>query len=94
MPPAQFISSCIFKKYPDRYASEDLVEGKLGATEFKFSEVHAEEKYEIRDSDGKNRTEFSTLFKGLFFVADFNKLKFPIFEICQLGETIPPKNKR
>jgi hypothetical protein len=73
IPSEQFINSCILKQYPDRYASEDLVEGKLGATEFKFSEVHAEEKFKVRDSDGKDRTQFRTLFKGLFFVADFNK---------------------
>ena len=49
----------------DRYLGEDRVEGKHGATAFRFSEIRL-----VRD-EPKNRSE--TLFSGLFFVADFNK---------------------
>jgi hypothetical protein len=52
----------------DRYAGEDLVSGRYGATEFRFSELHVKE---VRRH--KNRTETVPVFDGLFFVADFNK---------------------
>jgi hypothetical protein len=52
----------------DRYAGEDLVTGRHGATEFRFSELHVKEL-----KRRKNRTETRPIFDGLFFVADFNK---------------------
>lgn len=70
---SQFINSKIFNRYPDRYEGDDLVLGKIGATQMEFSEIHAEYKTETRGSDGKKETEWNTIFKGLFFVADFNK---------------------
>ena len=73
IPMAWFTGSDIFKRYPDRYKGDDFVEGKLGATEIKFSEIHAEYKTETTDSKGRRQTHWHTIFKGLFFVADFNK---------------------
>jgi len=64
-----FTSSEIFKRKPDRYRGDDFVEGELGATKIEFSEIHAQ--YRTRDSKG--RSHWHTIFKGLFFVADFNK---------------------
>ena len=62
---------------PDRYSGKDLVQGNIGATAVRFSLVHAEEKYEETetDSDGQSHshTEYRTIFRGLFFIADFNK---------------------
>ncbi len=68
---ADFRNSGLFR-FPDRYSSEDMIQGKVGETTLRFSEVHAE--YRQEHSDGKNtRTEYHTIFKGLFLIADFNK---------------------
>ncbi|MFH2219175.1 MAG: DUF3137 domain-containing protein [Pseudomonadota bacterium] len=70
---SRFEGCRIFTRRPDRYTGDDLVQGKLGATQIQFSEIHAEEKSEHTDSKGNRRTEWHTIFRGLFFVADFNK---------------------
>ena len=69
----KFEDSKIFKHSIDRYSSEDLVTGIIDKTEIVFSEVHAEYKTETRSKHGGKQTEWHTVFKGLFFVADFNK---------------------
>ena len=69
----KFRGSRIFEHRIDRYRGEDHVSGKLGATEVEFSEIHAEYKTVTHDSKGRRRTHWHTIFKGLFFVADFNK---------------------
>ena len=58
---------------PDRYRSEDLVYGKYGKTEFQMAEIHAEEKRERRNSKGKKKTSYHTIFKGVLLIADFHK---------------------
>ncbi|WP_020565846.1 DUF3137 domain-containing protein [Methylosarcina fibrata] len=63
----------IFRASIDRFHGDDLVEGTLGATYCRFSELHHQEKRESTDSKGRRRTHWVTVFKGLFFVADFNK---------------------
>jgi hypothetical protein len=70
---AEFNSSRIFTQYPDRLRGDDLVQGRIGLTEIKFSEVHAEHKTQRTDRRGHRRRRYSTIFKGLFFMADFNK---------------------
>jgi len=67
IPKSTFMASEIFKTRPNRYKGDDYVSGKVGATEIVFSEVHAEYK-----SGGKNSSR-RTIFKGLLFIADFNK---------------------
>ncbi|MGQ9603305.1 MAG: DUF3137 domain-containing protein [bacterium] len=69
----QFNSSRIFTSYPDRIRGDDLVEGRIGSTKITFSEVHAERKSETIDRYGRRRRRYSTIFRGLFFIADFNK---------------------
>lgn len=64
---SEFDASKIFHTRPNRYKGDDLVWGIIGQTAAKFSEVDA--KYE---SGGKNRS-VRQIFKGLFFIADFNK---------------------
>jgi hypothetical protein len=54
----------------DSYHCEDLISGKFGNTAIRFSEVHSQRKE--RSSDGKG-DHWVTNFKGIFFVADFNK---------------------
>jgi len=68
IPKSTFVASQIFKTKPNRYKGDDYVRGKIGETNVEFSELHAE--YE--SGSGKNRSR-RTVFKGLFFVADFNK---------------------
>lgn len=69
----RFNSSRIFSRYPDRMRGDDMVEGTIGETQIAFSEVHAQYKTETSDGDGGRRRRYHTIFKGLFFVADFNK---------------------
>ncbi|RDC56879.1 DUF3137 domain-containing protein [Pedobacter chinensis] len=68
----EFIFSQLFTKDPDRYKTEDLVSGKAGQTNFYFAEVHAEYKTVTHTKNG-TRTEWHDIFKGIIFVADFNK---------------------
>ena len=69
----EFQSSTLFKERIDRYKGEDYVQGLIDKTEIRFSELHAEHKTTTTDSKGNTQTHWSTIFKGLFFVADFNK---------------------
>ena len=62
----------VFRR-PDRYHSEDLIAGKIGQTAFRFAEVHAESLQTRRNFKGETSEDYRTIFKGLFFVADFNK---------------------
>jgi hypothetical protein len=72
--PQQGISQTMFKAaglflhHIDRYKCEDMIQGRVGRTEISFSEVHAQ----YQTGSGKNR-HWETLFRGLFFIADFNK---------------------
>ncbi|HCE46823.1 MAG TPA: Galanin [Lentisphaeria bacterium] len=68
-----YMDSQIFLTNPDRYKCEDYVSGKIGETFIEFSEVHSEYKTETRDSKGHRQTHWHTIFRGLFFIADFNK---------------------
>lgn len=51
-----------------RYNGDDLVSGTVGKTAIRFCELHTQQ---VRSS-GKNTTVV-TIFRGLFFIADFNK---------------------
>ncbi|HHQ45242.1 MAG TPA: DUF3137 domain-containing protein [Candidatus Altiarchaeales archaeon] len=68
-----FKSSRIFLDRVDRFSSEDMVAGRIGKTLMHFSEMHALEKHETRDSKGRRHTHYETIFRGIFFTADFNK---------------------
>ena len=68
-----FLASGIYRQGIDRYSYEDYFTGSVGETAFSFSEVHAEYKTESTDSKGNRQTQWHTIFKGLFFIADFNK---------------------
>jgi hypothetical protein len=65
--------SDIFRNRIDRFQGDDLVEGALGATRMRFSELMHQEKHETTDSKGRRQTRWVTIFKGIFFIADFNK---------------------
>jgi hypothetical protein len=73
IPKSRYEESGIFKTGVDRYRGDDLVSGAIDKTAFVFSELHTEYKTRHTDSKGNTRTEWHTIFKGLFFCADFNK---------------------
>ncbi len=73
IPQSEFTRSQLFLTHPDSYSGEDHISGVVGKTQVQFSEVHAQEKRETRDSKGHRHTHYVTIFKGVFFIADFNK---------------------
>ncbi len=68
-----FQRSRIFLTNVDRYRGDDMVEGVVDKTKIWFSEINAEYKRVTTDSKGKTKTTWHRIFKGLFFIADFNK---------------------
>jgi hypothetical protein len=64
----------------NKYKGDDLVTGTVGKTAIRFSELLTQMEKETTDSKGNRSKSVTTIFKGLFFVGDFNK-KF-------IGETI------
>ncbi len=68
-----FQRSRIFLKNVDRYNGDDMVQGKIDKTQVWFSEVKAEYRNTTTDSKGRTKTSWHTIFKGMFFIADFNK---------------------
>lgn len=72
VPRDEFTNSAIFQKYCNLYNGEDHFKGKLGKTAIEFSEVTG--KHVTSSGTGSKRKEHQSLiFKGIFFVADFNK---------------------
>lgn len=64
-----FEHSKLFPHSIDRYRGNDYIKGSIDNVALEFSDVHAE--YQTRDSKG--RTQWHTLFRGLFLIAEFNK---------------------
>lgn len=58
--------------HPKRYYSSGAITGEIGKTNFTFAEILAEDMQEVKNEmiDSKQYTD---LFRGVFFVADFNK---------------------
>ena len=73
IPLKQFKRSGIYTGSVDRYRGEDYFFGKYEGVDLVFSEVHAEEKHTTTDSKGNRESHYDTIFKGVFFIADFNK---------------------
>ena len=67
-----FRESQIFSGRADRYTGEDLIHGRYGKTDFRLSEVKAQERRQQHTKRG-TRTYYVTIFEGLFMVADFHK---------------------
>lgn len=70
---SEYFQSKLFLTDVDRYSGDDLVSGTIGKTSIRFSEVHSEYKTESTDSKGRKRTSWHTIFRGIFFIGDFNK---------------------
>ena len=73
IPLSDYHSSKLFTHGVDRHKGDDYVKGIIDKTDFEFSELHTEYKQVTTDSKGNTRTTWHTIFKGLFFHADFNK---------------------
>jgi len=69
IPQSLFEFSRLFAQRIDRFRGNDLVRGQIDGISLQFSDVHAEH----RSQDSKGRTQWSTIFQGLYIVADFNK---------------------
>jgi hypothetical protein len=68
IPRTTFQQSGIFLNKINKYNGDDLISGKIDKTEIIFSEIHAQE----MSGSGKDR-KLKTIFRGIFFVADFHK---------------------
>jgi len=68
VPKEYFLLSKLYDKYPTKYSGEDLIKGKIDNTRFIFSEIKAQREYK-----SKYYSFYKTFFKGIFFIADFNK---------------------
>lgn len=66
---SMFKNSQLLRKKPNLYQGDDLATGKIGDTSIRFSEIEAA--YETSSSRDKGAA--TIIFKGLFFIADFNK---------------------
>jgi hypothetical protein len=69
----EYMASLLYPRDVDRHKGEDLLHGRVGATEVRMSELHTEYKTTSTDSKGRTRTSWHTIFKGLFVSADFHK---------------------
>jgi hypothetical protein len=63
-----YTRSKLYLENISRYNGDDLVSGTVGKTAIRFCELHTQQ---VRKS-GKNTTVV-TIFRGLFFIGDFNK---------------------
>ncbi len=59
--------SKLFVTKPDRYWGDDYLNGTVGKTGIRFSELHTQ-----YQTGGKDKS-WHTIFRGIFFIADFNK---------------------
>lgn len=73
IPSSSFVESELFRTKPDRYSTEDLIEGSYGKTFLQLAEVNAKKRETTTDSKGRTRTRYVTFFDGLFLIADFHK---------------------
>ncbi|HDR68735.1 MAG TPA: DUF3137 domain-containing protein [Bacteroidaceae bacterium] len=69
---AEFVNSDIFPLPCDRFKGEDHFSGKIGKTDIEMSEVLAERR-NTTGTGSDNKEEYTTIFRGLFIIADFNK---------------------
>lgn len=68
-----YIQSGLFKKSHDRYQGDTLIQGIFDETFIQFSRLETEYEEVYRNKDGKKRSEWHTIFKGIFCIIDCNK---------------------
>lgn len=69
----EYLQSNLFETGVDRYKGDDLISGQIEKTDFRCSEFHTEYKTVTYTKNGGVQEHWHTIFKGLFFHADFNK---------------------
>jgi len=65
--------SGIFHHSVDSYTGDDYVSGFNAETQIEFSELHTQYKTVTYDSKGNRHEHWHTIFRGIFFSADFSK---------------------
>jgi hypothetical protein len=65
----EYDSSALFHSHVDKFKGEDKIEGTIEGVDIKFSELHTQQK----KKNAKGQEYYATIFRGLFFIADFNK---------------------
>ncbi len=60
-------------KIADFYGGNDLIEGKFKGVNIKLSDLFLQEEIITYDEKGNEKVRYETIFKGIFFIADFNK---------------------
>jgi hypothetical protein len=68
VPSEYYDKSNLYPEGYDVYLGDDYVEGRLGKTRMLFSELEV-----LRRKSDVENADMTLLFKGIFFVADFNK---------------------
>lgn len=69
VPRMLFEKSKLFTSNPDRLSGNDFVKGEIDDVPIQFSDIHAEKKHK----NSKGGESWSTIFQGIFIVAEFNK---------------------
>ncbi|EAR56170.1 hypothetical protein SKA34_13290 [Photobacterium sp. SKA34] len=62
----------LFPQHYDSFRGEDFVQGTIGKTTLRFSELETQVK-KHRVNQKENREEWETIFHGILFIADANK---------------------
>ncbi|NME72242.1 DUF3137 domain-containing protein [Flammeovirga aprica] len=83
----QYTKSLLYSHSVDHYEGDDLIEGVIEHTDFKCSELHTQ----YITGSGDKRT-LNTIFKGLFFHADFNKHFSGVTFVRSKGLSLPLNN--
>ena len=86
--PQSLVTSGGLLKRPDRYSSEDLVEGDYKGVRFQVSDCTLED--ESTDSEGN--TTYHTYFSGRYFVYEFKRRFSDILRICEKFDFVDKKN--
>ena len=71
---SDYRKSDLFRRAYDKYEGDDLISGLIDKTDFECSELHTQYKVVTYDKNGRRKEHWHTIFRGLFFHADFNKL--------------------
>ena len=77
--PYETIASTEMMHMGDRYSSNDYITGKYKNINFEMSDVEIEEEH--RDSDGDST--YVTIFKGQWYIFDFNKTFKANIQVCE-----------
>jgi len=69
LPRHMFEHSELFTSRIDRYKGNDYIQGHIDGIPIEFSDLHVEK----REKGNKRQDYYTTIFKGLFIVSEFNK---------------------